>query len=91
MSTKGVPASECLRNNPPPLLSNVLVKDFARWYCKSRTGHLAPEPNVKIVKNVLKKFFAGFQRITETEISDEYKKRRLFREYCLKTVCLKGH
>ena len=52
----------------------MLVKDFARWYCKSRTGRLAPEPNIKSVKNILKKFLAGFQRITETEISKEYRK-----------------
>jgi hypothetical protein len=49
----------------------VLVKDFARCYYKSRFGRLAPKPNLKSVKNILKKFFAGFQRITETEISDE--------------------
>jgi len=70
MSSKGVPASECLQKNCP-VPSNVLVKDFARWYCKSRSGRLAPKPNLKSVKNILKKFFAGFQRITETEISDE--------------------
>jgi len=58
MSTKDVPTSECLRKNST-LPSSVLVKDFARWYCKSRTGRLAPEPNIKSVKNVLKKFFAG--------------------------------
>jgi hypothetical protein len=58
MSSKDVPASKCL-------------KDFARWYCKSRSGRLALRPNLKSVKNILKKFFAGFQRITETEISDE--------------------
>ena len=70
MSRKGVPASECLKKNCP-VPSNVLVKDFARWYCKSRSGRLASRPNLKSVKNILKKFFAGFQRITETEISDE--------------------
>ena len=69
MSSKGVPASECLQKNCP-VPSNVLVKDFARWYWKSRSGRLAPKPNLKSVKNILKKFFAGFQRITETEIGD---------------------
>jgi hypothetical protein len=39
--------------------------------CKSRSSQLAPRLNLKSVKNILKKFFAGFQRITETEISDE--------------------
>jgi hypothetical protein len=70
MSKMGVPASECLqRNNPAP--SNVLVKEFARWYCKSRHGRLARQPNIKSVQNILKKFFAGFQRVTETKINDE--------------------
>jgi hypothetical protein len=32
ISTKGVPASECLQKNYPAS-SNVLVKDFTRWYC----------------------------------------------------------
>ena len=35
MPNKGVPASECLQKNCL-VPSNVLVKDFARWYCKSR-------------------------------------------------------
>src|SRR5271168_4826597 len=41
MSIKGVPTSECLQENCP-VPSNVLVKDLARWYCKSRAGRLAP-------------------------------------------------
>jgi hypothetical protein len=49
----------------------VLIKDFARWYCKPRCGWLALRPNLKLVRNILKKFFAGFERITETEISNE--------------------
>src|SRR2546423_6570647 len=55
MSSKGVPASECLQKNCP-VPNNVLVKDFARWYHKSRSGPLAPRPNLKSVKNILKKF-----------------------------------
>ena len=71
MLSKGVPASECLQKNCL-VSSNVLVKDFARWYCKSRSSWLALKPNLKSVqKNILKKFFAGFQRITKAEISDE--------------------
>jgi hypothetical protein len=70
MSRKGVPASECLQKNCPAF-NSVLVNDFARWYCKSRRGRLAPVPNLKSVRNVLKKFFAGFERIIETEISNE--------------------
>jgi len=70
MSRKGVPASECLQKNFPAL-NNVLVKDFARWYCKPRRGRLAPVPNLNSVRNMLKKFFAGFERIIETEISSE--------------------
>jgi hypothetical protein len=70
MSKKGVPASECLQKSCPAP-NNVLVKDFARWYCKSRRSRLAPLPNLKSVRNILKKFFAGFERITETEISNE--------------------
>jgi hypothetical protein len=37
-------------------------------------GRLVLKPNLKPVKNILKKFFAGFQRITGTEISDESRK-----------------
>jgi hypothetical protein len=70
MSRKGIPASKCLKKNCPAL-NNVLIKDFARWYCKSRCGRLAPVPNLKSARNILKKFFAGFERITETEISNE--------------------
>jgi hypothetical protein len=66
----GVPASERLQKNCPAF-NNVLVKDFARWYCKSRRGQLAPVPNLKSVRSMLKKFFAGFERIIETEISNE--------------------
>ena len=70
MSIKGVPASECLRKNCPAP-SNALVKDFARWYCRSRAGRLAPVPNIGSVRSILKGFFAGFHRLTGTEISEE--------------------
>ena|SRR2546423_86598 len=52
----------------------MFLKKFARWYCKSRRGRLAPMPNIKSVKTTLKRFFAGFQRVTGTEISDELRK-----------------
>jgi hypothetical protein len=55
MSNKGVLASEYPQKNCP-VANNVLVKDFARWYCKSCSGRLAPRPNLKSVKNILKKF-----------------------------------
>jgi hypothetical protein len=42
MSMQGVPASECLQKNCPAP-SNVQVKEFARWYCKSRRGRLITE------------------------------------------------
>jgi hypothetical protein len=69
----GVPASECLQKNSPAP-SNVFLKKFARWYHKSRRGRLAPKPNLKSVIIILKKFFAGFQRLIRTEISDELRK-----------------
>ena len=68
-----MPASECLQKGCPPP-SNMLIKKFARWYCKSRRGWLAPTPNIKSVKTTLGRFFAGFQRVTGTEISDELRK-----------------
>src|SRR2546423_3358529 len=38
------------------------------------SGRHAPRPNLKSVTNILKKIFAGFQRLTGTEISDEFRK-----------------
>jgi hypothetical protein len=32
---------------------------------------VVPRPNLQSVRNILKKFFAGFERITGMEISDE--------------------
>ena len=55
MSRQGVLASECLQKGCPPP-SNMLIKKFARWYCKSRRGRLAPTPNIKSVKTTLKGF-----------------------------------
>src|SRR2546421_3478702 len=49
-SFRGVPASECLRKNCPAP-SNVLVKDFLRWYFKSRAGRLDEKPNIKCIRN----------------------------------------
>jgi hypothetical protein len=60
MSSKGVPASECLQKNCP-VPSNVLVKDFARWYCKSRSGRLAPKPNLR-VEHILAEFGPELRR-----------------------------
>jgi hypothetical protein len=51
----GVPITECLgKNCPAP--SNVLVKDFARWYFQSRREQLGPRPSIKSVKDIPKKF-----------------------------------
>ena len=69
MSRKGISAAECLRENCP-IPSNVTVKDFARWYCKSRRGRLGEVPNDTSVRNTVKKFFSGFERITQTKIPD---------------------
>jgi hypothetical protein len=66
MSRKGIPASECLQKNCPAP-NNELVKDFALWHCKSHRGWLAPVPGLKSVRNILKKFFAGFERIIKTD------------------------
>lgn len=69
MSRKGISAAECLRENCP-VPNNVTVKDFARWYCKSRHGRLGSVPNDTSVRNTVKKFFSGFERITKTKIPD---------------------
>jgi hypothetical protein len=73
MSRRGLPASECLQKDCPPP-SNMLIKKFARWYCKSRRGRLAPVPSFKSVKAILKRFFAGFERVTGTEIRNELRR-----------------
>jgi hypothetical protein len=69
MSRKGVSAADCLRENCP-VPSNMTVKGFARWYCKSRRGRLEEVPNETSVRNTTKKFFSGFERITKTKIPD---------------------
>lgn len=53
---------------------NVFVKNFARWYCASRFDKMIKRFNFTIVKNILKKFFSDFVRVTRTNISDEYRK-----------------
>ena len=69
MSAKGVPTSECLREGwTAP--SNVTIKDFARWYRKSRSSLLA-EVTLVSVNNTLKKFCSGFEPVTGMKISDE--------------------
>ena len=68
MSRKGVPAAECLREECP-VPSNILVEDFARWYCKSRRGRLDDGSNKTPVRNTVK-FFSGFERVTKTKIPD---------------------
>ncbi|KAF7511471.1 hypothetical protein GJ744_004660 [Endocarpon pusillum] len=70
MSHKGMSATECLHKGCPPP-SNVFVKDFARWYYKSRQGQLDELPNNTSVRNTIKKFFGGFLRVTGTKIPDE--------------------
>lgn len=37
-------------------------------------GRLDKRPNLTTVKNMLKKFFGGFVRVTGTDISDEYRR-----------------
>lgn len=73
MSNKTGSAAKCLYPGCP-VPSNVLVKDFARWYCSSRSGRIHKRPNLTTVKNMLKKFFGGFVRVTGTDISDEYRR-----------------
>lgn len=72
MSSRGVDVNECFhRGSPAP--TNVTVKDFARWYCVSRSGRIDHRPNLTSMKNMLKKFFSGFVRVTETILSDEFR------------------
>jgi hypothetical protein len=61
-----VPAEEL-----PGPLAICSLKTSLDGTASPRSGRLASKPNLKSVKSILKKFFAGFQRITETEISDE--------------------
>jgi len=69
MSRKSVSAVECLREECP-VPSNADLKDFARWYCKSRRGRLGEMPNDISVRNIMKKFFSGFEKIIKTKILD---------------------
>jgi hypothetical protein len=69
-SRKAASAAECLRENCP-VPSNVVVKAFARWSCKSRSGRLAESPNLTSVKNMLKKSFSGFESVTGTAIVEK--------------------
>jgi hypothetical protein len=64
LSSQSIPASEFLREKCP-VPSNATIKDFARWYCKSRSGRLTPEPNLVSVTNTLKKNFDDFEQVTE--------------------------
>jgi len=68
----GVSASECLREGCPPP-TNVTVKEFARWYCKSRPGRLNKEPTLASLDNVLQRFFKGFEQATGTPIGKEFR------------------
>ena len=52
----------------PP--SNVLLKEFAPW-CKSRDGQLEKMPILTAVRDTVKKFLSGFQRVTKTKIPDQ--------------------
>jgi hypothetical protein len=78
MPRQGIAALECLPKGCPPL-SNVFFKDFARRYIKSSPGRPGTEPSEVSVRNILKKFYNGFERVSGTEISQELK-RRLFCE-----------
>jgi hypothetical protein len=69
MSRMGISAAECLRENCP-VPNNVIVKDFARWYYKSRRGRLGERPNDISVRNTVKKFFSGFERIIKIKNLD---------------------
>jgi hypothetical protein len=69
ISRKGFSAAEYLRENCP-FPSNATVKDFARWYCKSRRGRLDKRLNDISVRNTMKKFFSGFEKVTRTKIPD---------------------
>jgi hypothetical protein len=72
ISTKSVSASKYLREKCPAP-NNVIFKNFAQQYCKSRSTRLVSEPNLVSVKNILKKLFNGFERITGTLINQELK------------------
>ena len=76
MSCKGISAAECLRENCP-VPTNVTVKDFARWYCKSRRGRLGEVPNDTSVRNTVKNFFQWIREDHEDKDTQRIKGRCL--------------
>lgn len=52
--------------------NNVTVKGFSQWFCVSRSGRIDKRLHLTSVKTLLKKSFSGFERVTETALSDEF-------------------
>src|ERR1700722_4262790 len=72
LSAQSIPASEFLREKCP-VTSNITIKYFARWYCKSRSGRLAPEPNLVSTTNTLKKFSSTLRGILNRDSPSSYR------------------
>ena len=68
LSSIGVFVFEYLREGSSAS-SNVIIKEFVRWYCKSRSGRLGLEPNIVSVNDKLKKLYRGFELAIGIEIS----------------------
>lgn len=73
MSSRGVDPSECFPRGCP-IPKNTLLKDFARWYVSSRKGRYTEKVTYTSLRNILKKFYAGFSERTGTEIPENLRK-----------------
>jgi hypothetical protein len=72
MSDKKIDVDKCLCQESSASI-NVIVKEFARWYCVLRIDKIDHRFNLISMKNMLKKFFSDFMRVTETILNDEFR------------------
>jgi len=89
-SRQGIAALECLPKECPPLSNVFFPQRFTRWYIKSSPGRFGTEPNDVSVRNILKKFYNGFERVSGTEIIQELKTDVYFVSPCLSNNMLSG-
>jgi hypothetical protein len=58
------------------------MKDFIRFYVATSKPKLSHKPTRDSIKTVVKWFFAGFERVTGTEINGDDKSEVLQRALC---------
>lgn len=51
----------------------LLSKAFLKCFCVSRSGRIDKRLHLTSVKALLKKFFSGFEQVTETALNDEFR------------------